>query len=75
MFEKISPMFPRLHKCHYCGKRLSRDMPIIGKSIWFGDGCTYDWYCCKECAKAEVVVEKARRYYNDKLDAEIKGAR
>jgi len=50
-------------------------MPIIGKSIWFGDGCTYDWYCCKECAKAEVVVEKARRYYNDKLDAEIKGAR
>jgi hypothetical protein len=50
-------------------------MPIIGKSNWWGDGCTYDWYCCKDCAKAEVAVEKARRRYNDKLNEEIEGGR
>lgn len=73
MYEMRKPAFPRLHKCHHCKKRLNEGMDIVGKIIWWGDGCTYDWYCSKDCAKAEVMEEKARRERDDKLSREIEG--
>lgn len=68
-YEK--PLFPRLHKCHHCKRRLDKTMPIIARSWFLGDGCTYDWFCSKECAKAEHDAEEAARERERKLNEEI----
>ena len=54
MYRKRKPLFPRLHKCGWCKKRLTKEMPIIAKETYLGDGISVDCYFCSEkCAKAE----------------------
>ena len=49
MYKK--PMLPALHKCKYCGKRLSRNDDTVADCYLTFDYVVYDWFCNKECAK------------------------
>ena len=50
-WEYKKPRLPALHKCTYCGKRLSRkDDTVVDCYLTF-DSLIYDWFCSKECAR------------------------
>lgn len=59
MFQRTPSWFLWLHTCHYCGKRLKRSMPIVARPLVDEDNAKYDWYCSKECAKAEAAAIKS----------------
>lgn len=72
MYSEQRPLFPRLHRCYWCKKRLSKKMPIIAKWGFDLDGGYVDCYfCCKDCAAACHADEKARVEREQKLNIEI----
>ena len=73
MYEQIMPKIPGLHKCHYCGKRLKRNMLTVAKWTWYWDGGACDWYCSEECARNERQMERDREQNNEELTLRIIG--
>ena len=74
MYSEKKPLIPSIHRCHWCRKRLKKQMPIIAKEIFWGDGYNIDCYFCgKDCARAERIHEKKEYARLEKINKEIKG--
>ena len=73
MYRERKPLFPKLHRCGWCKRKLNREMPIIAKETFWGDGISVDaYYCDKNCAKAEYIYEENKLKAIDKLNEQIK---
>lgn len=73
MYVRRKPLFPKLHKCRWCGKRLSKEDDTIADEIFTGDGVEYDgYYCNKDCARAEYINEEQQRENLAKLNKYIR---
>lgn len=74
MYSTHKPLLPFLHKCHHCKRRLHKNMEIIAREWFMGDGCTYDWYCSKTCAITDLTNERWEQKCIDELNQEINEA-
>ena len=62
------PLIPCLHKCKYCGERLSRKMQIVSGCYDLGE-----WYCDKDCARRQYAKDQQEHEWNRQLDKYIRG--
>lgn len=58
MYTKDRPLIPRLHRCHWCGRRLSAEMSIVALPQYYDDMGGIDYYCSEKCAKEEYWHDK-----------------
>lgn len=76
MYKYKAPLIRRLHKCHYCKKRLS-EVPkdkIVASFYWFGDGDGVDYYYCdKDCARGDKTREAIIEAEQEELNNYIEG--
>lgn len=72
-FHYMKPLIPALHRCHNCGKRLSKHDKIIAYCLWGYSEVLYEWYCSKECAKSFEDKVRLEQKKNDELNVFIKG--
>lgn len=67
MYGQKAPLIRKLHKCHYCKRRLS-DVPrdeIVAEYMYFGDGCEItNFFCSADCAREDY------RAYHERLSKE-----
>lgn len=74
MYVKRKPLFPKLHRCKWCKRRLDKNMDAIAYEVFLGDGVGYDgYYCDEKCAKAELIFEKKKREDLENLNKRING--
>lgn len=69
-----SPLFPKLHRCKWCGQRLNKKMQIVvAESLW-GDGhSTFRYYCDRSCARADYDFQRITKNRVKTLNEYIKG--
>ena len=78
MYGQRAPLIRKLHKCHYCKRRLS-DVPrdkIVAEFIYFGDGSGIDhFFCNADCAREDYRVYHEKLAKEDALNEYIKNGR
>lgn len=71
MYSKTKPLFPKLHKCGWCKKRLNKKMPIVAKETLWVDGVSIDYFCSEKCAKAELKYRRKEQEEKEELNRRI----
>lgn len=71
MYLYQAPIIKQLHKCRYCGTRLSKvpEEDIVAKTAFDGEGVSIRcFYCDKECAKRDYNAESRHESKVDELN-------
>lgn len=72
-FHYAKPLIPALHRCHNCGKRLSKHDKIVANCLLGYSEVLYEWYCSRECARIFKDKERLEQKKCDRLNAFIRG--
>lgn len=76
MYGYRAPLIRKLHKCHYCKRRLS-EVPkdeIVAEFMYFEDGEGIDhFYCNKDCARRDKTRDAIIEAEQEELENYIKG--
>ena len=76
MYEHRAPYIRKLHKCHYCKRRLS-EVPkneIVAEFVYYGDcGGIDHFYCNADCARKEYRAHHEKIAERDRLNEYIEG--
>ena len=75
MYVRKKPLFPRLHRCKWCKRRLDKNDDTIAYEV-FLDGVGYEGYFCSEdCARAELRYKKYQIDELEKLNERIENGK